>query len=119
VTSADAGSGLGVGRTVGLGRTVALGCGMAGVVARGSVVDRGVEVSGDDAEAGAVGVVLGEGTGTGVGAAADEGMHAVSSTARSHWAWRAIRVDDGMPPSSHPLDPMRNEPMGLPVPSVK
>jgi len=93
-----------VGRTVGLGRTVALGGGMAGVVARGSEVGGGVEVSAGEDDPRAVGVVLGEGTGTGVGAAADDGMHVVSSTARSHGAWRTIRVDDGMPPSSHSLD---------------
>jgi hypothetical protein len=78
-------------------------------------VGRGVTTVGATDRRGTV--EAGEGD-TGVGAAADDAHAATSSDATSQDAPRALTLDDGMPPSSHPDDPLRNEQMGYPSPAV-
>jgi hypothetical protein len=97
-----------VGVGVALGRMVAIGGGLAGAVAPGigglggpadGTTVRGV-VDDPVAVAAAVDAV----TGTGVGAAAEEGPQAATNTARSHETGRDATLGDGMPPSSQLLD---------------
>jgi hypothetical protein len=108
-TSADVGSGVRVGRTVGLGRGDVRGLTTGPGVRVGEVVGAtgaGVRMDAD-------GEAMGEDGRTGVGAATEDGTHAATdATTKSHATRRGAGLDDGMPSSSHPLGPMRDEQMG-------